>query len=152
MEMAVNCDLVVASEDARFALPEVKRGVVALAGALPRVQRTLGKQRAAEMALVGGTFDARKMFEWGIVNKVVGRDDVVKEAIVYAEQIAGNSPDSVIVSREGLRLGWEGIGPELATDMLERGMFGRLDGGENIKEGVKSFVEKRQPIWRDSKL
>lgn len=152
MEMAVNCDLVVASEDARFALPEVKRGVIALAGALPRIQKTLGKQRAAEMALVGGTFDARKMYEWGVVNKVVKKEDVVKEAIAYAEEIAGNSPDSVIVSREALRHGWEGIGPELATEMLDRGMFGRMDAGENMKEGILSFVEKRKPVWKDSKL
>lgn len=152
MEMAVNCDLVVASEGAKFALPEVKRGVIALAGALPRIQKTLGKQRAAEMALVGATFDARKMYEWGIVNKVVSKDDVVKEAIAYADEIAGNSPDSVIVSREALRYGWEGIGPELATDLLERGMFGRMDAGENMREGVMSFVEKRKPVWKDSKL
>ncbi|KUI68863.1 Carnitinyl-CoA dehydratase [Cytospora mali] len=152
MEMAVNCDLVVAAEDAVFGLPEVKRGVIALAGALPRVQKTLGKQRAAEMALVGGTFDARKMCEWGIVNKVVSKDDVVTEAIAYAEQIAENSPDSVIVSREGLSLGWEGIGPEAAAEMVERGMYGRMDAGDNMKEGVMSFVEKRKPSWRDSKL
>ncbi|KUI55039.1 putative enoyl-CoA hydratase, mitochondrial [Cytospora mali] len=152
MEMAVNCDLVVAAEDAVFGLPEVKRGVIALAGALPRIQKTLGKQRAAEMALVGGTFDARKMYEWGIVNKVVSKEDVVKEAIAYAEQIAENSPDSVIVSREGLSLGWEGIGPEAAAEMVERGMYGRMDAGENMREGVMSFVEKRKPSWRDSKL
>lgn len=152
MEIAVNCDLVVASEGARFGLPEVKRGVIALAGALPRVQRSVGKQRAAEMALVGGTFDAWKMYDWGLVNKVVKKEDVVNEAIDYAEQIAGNSPDSVIVSREGLRLGWEGIGPEPATEVLEKGFFGRMDAGENMREGVMSFVEKRKPVWKDSKL
>ncbi|KAI3393870.1 hypothetical protein diail_3545 [Diaporthe ilicicola] len=151
MEIAVNCDLVVASEDAKFGLPEVKRGVIALAGALPRIQKTLGKQRAAEMALVGGMYSAQKMYEWGIVNKVVKQDDVVREAVRYAEEIASNSPDSVIVSREGLKLGWE-VGPEMGTEVLERGMFGRIDAGDNMIEGVMSFVEKRKPVWRDSKL
>lgn len=151
MEMAVNCDLVVAGEDAKFGLPEVKRGVIALAGALPRIQKTLGKQRAAEMALVGGTYSAQRMYEWGIVNKVVKQDDVVKEAVKFAEEIASNSPDSVIVSREGLKLGWE-VGPEMGTEVLERGMFGRIDAGDNMVEGVMSFVEKRKPVWTDSKL
>ncbi|KAL1846418.1 hypothetical protein Daus18300_014261 [Diaporthe australafricana] len=151
MEMAVNCDLVVAGEDAKFGLPEVKRGVIALAGALPRIQKTLGKQRAAEMALVGGTYSAQRMYEWGIVNKVVKQDDVVKEAVKFAEEIANNSPDSVIVSREGLKLGWE-VGPEMGTEVLERGMFGRIDAGDNMVEGVMSFVEKRKPVWSNSKL
>ncbi|KAL2287157.1 hypothetical protein FJTKL_06155 [Diaporthe vaccinii] len=151
MEIAVNCDLIVASEDAKFGLPEVKRGVVALAGALPRIQKTLGKQRAAEMALVGGMYTAQRMYEWGVVNKVVKQDDVVKEAVKIAEEIADNSPDSVIVSREGLKFGWE-VGPEMGTELLERGMFGRMDAADNMREGVMSFVEKRKPVWRDSKL
>lgn len=151
MEIAVNCDLVVAAEDAKFGLPEVKRGVVALAGALPRIQKTLGKQRAAEMALVGGMYSAQKMYEWGVVNRVVKQGEVVKAAVGIAEEIADNSPDSIIVSREGLKLGWE-VGPEMGTELLERGMFGRIDAADNMREGVMSFVEKRKPVWRDSKL
>jgi enoyl-CoA hydratase/carnithine racemase len=152
MEMALNCDLVVASASAaRFGLPEVKRGVVALAGALPRVVRIVGRQRAAEMALLGRMYTAEQMREWGVVNFVV-EGDVVEGAVKVAEELAGNSPDAVIVSREGLRLGWEGVGPELGTEILERGMYGRIDGGENMKEGVKSFVERRTAKWVDSKL
>lgn len=152
MEMAVNCDLVVASREARFALPEVQKGVVALAGALPRIARTLGKQRASEMALVGGMYTAEKMLEWGLVNSVVDKGDVLGEALRFAEAIAGNSPDSVIVSKEGLRLGWEGMGPEMATNIVDLGLYGRIDAGENMTEGVVSFVEKRKPVWKDSKL
>ncbi|KAK3352536.1 enoyl-CoA hydratase [Lasiosphaeria hispida] len=152
MEMVVNCDLVVAAEGARFGLPEVTRGVIAVAGALPRVVRTLGRQRAAEMALLGRVYGAREMERWGVVNFVVGDGEVVREAVRVAEEIAGNSPDAVITSREGLRLGWEGFGPELATEILVKGVFGRMDRGENMKEGVASFVEKRKPVWKDSKL
>jgi enoyl-CoA hydratase/carnithine racemase len=158
MEMVINCDLVVAdAQRARFGLPEVTRGVIALAGALPRLVRTVGRQRAAEMALLGRMgYTAQQMREWGLVNFVVdkekGEGDVVEVAVKLAEEIARNSPDAVIVSREGLRLGWEGIGPDVATDILGRGMYGRIDGGENIREGVKSFVEKRKPVWKDSKL
>jgi enoyl-CoA hydratase/carnithine racemase len=154
MEMVVNCDLVVADGvKAKFGLPEVGKGVVAVAGALPRLVRTVGKQRAAEMALLGRVgYTAGEMKEWGLVNFVVGEGKVVEEAVRVAEEIAGNSPDAVMVSREGLRLGWEGIGPELGTEVLERGMYGRIDAGENMREGVRSFVEKRKPVWKDSKL
>lgn len=160
MEVALNCDVILAGEDATFGLPEVKRGVIALAGALPRLVRTVGRQRAAEMALVGRHYGAAEMAAWGVVNRVVpkpkeGKGDgqeVLREALRWAEEIAGNSPDSVIASREGLRLGWEPLGPEVATDVLERGMYGRMDAGENMIEGVVAFVEKREPRWRDSKL
>ncbi|KAK4251350.1 ClpP/crotonase-like domain-containing protein [Corynascus novoguineensis] len=154
MEMAINCDLVVADgARARFGLPEVGKGVIAVAGALPRLIRTVGRQRAAEMALLGRTgYTAEQMREWGLVNFVVGEGKAVEEAIKVAEEIAGNSPDAVITSREGLRLGWEPLGPQMGTEVLERGMYGRMDGGENMKEGVRSFVEKRKPVWKDSKL
>lgn len=154
MEVALNCDVVLASADAVFGLPEVKRGVIALAGALPRLVRTVGKQRASEMALLGRHYDARTMHEWGIVNRVVpgGGDKVLAEALAWADEVAGNSPDSVLATREGLRLGWEPLGPEVSTEVVERGIYGRMEGAENMVEGVVSFVEKRKPVWRDSKL
>jgi hypothetical protein len=51
-----------------------------------------------------------------------------------------------------MRLGWEGFGPELGTELVERGIYGRMDGAENMKEGVRSFVERRKAKWVDSKL
>lgn len=165
MEVALNCDMVLAAEGAVFGLPEVRRGVVALAGALPRLARVVGRQRAAEMALLGRMYGAAEMAGWGLVNKVVperegerdgqgeGMTPVLAEAVRWArEMVEVNSPDSVIVSREGLRLGWEPLGVETATEMLERGMYGRMDKGENMVEGVMAFVERRTPAWRDSKL
>lgn len=156
MEVALNCDVVLAAADAVFGLPEVKRGVIALAGALPRLVRTVGKQRASEMALLGRHYDARTMCEWGLVNRVVDpaeqKGGVLAEALAWAAEVAGNSPDSVLATREGLRLGWEPLGPEAATEAVERGVYGRIEGGANMVEGVVSFVEKRKPVWRDSKL
>ncbi|KAK3398310.1 ClpP/crotonase-like domain-containing protein [Sordaria brevicollis] len=154
MEMVINCDIVIASSNARFGLPEVKVGVIAVAGALPRLVRTVGKQRAAEMALLGrNRYSAEQMERWGVVNFVVsGEQALVEEAVKLAEEIAGNSPDAVLTSKEGLRLGWEGMGPEKATAVLEMGMYRKLEKGVNMKEGVASFVEKRKPVWKDSKL
>lgn len=153
-ECIVNCDMVVAARKATFALPEVKRGVVAMAGALPRIVRTIGRQRAMEMALTGRTVPAEEAREWGLVNKVVGdgEGEVVQAAVDYAKMIAENSPDAVIVSREGIKMGWEGIGAEDATRVANDAWYPRLASGENIKEGVRAFVEKRKPKWKAAKL
>ncbi|KAI0866617.1 enoyl-hydratase [Xylaria cubensis] len=154
MEMAVNCDLVIAAEKATFGLPEVTIGVIALAGALPRLVRSVGRQRASEMALSGKSYSAAEMRSWGLVNEVVVGEgkDVVEAAVKWAERIAANSPDAVIVSREGLKLGWESVGPQQGTDLIMKGWYARIEGGENFVEGVKSFNERRKPVWKDSKL
>lgn len=152
-EMVINADMVLASSQAVFALPEVKRGVVALAGALPRLVRTVGRQRAMEMALTGRNVSAVEAEKWGLVNEVVELPDhVVDRAVRIALAIAQNSPDAVIVSREGVRIGWEGVGAEDGTRLLTELWARRLYSGDNLKEGVKAFVEKRKPRWVDSKL
>lgn len=153
-EMIVNCDLVVAARKATFALPEVKVGVVAAAGALPRIIRTVGRPRAMEMALTGRTVSADEALDWGLINKVVGdgEGEVVEAAVEYAKMIAANSPDAVIVSREGIKAGWEGMGADEATRWVLEFWMPRLQAGDNMKEGVRAFVEKRKPRWKRSKL
>ncbi|GHU33319.1 hypothetical protein FACS1894166_08680 [Bacilli bacterium] len=153
-EIIVNCDMVVAAKKATFALPEVKRGVVAVAGALPRIVRTIGRPRAMEMALTGRTVPAQEAFEWGLINRVVGDGDgeVVAAAVEYAKMIAENSPDAVIVSREGIKMGWEGVGAEEGSRLLIENWYPRLVAGDNIKEGLRAFVEKRKPQWKAAKL
>lgn len=151
-EFAVNCDLVVAAETAEFGLPEVTRGVAPFAGALPRLIRSIGLQRASEFALTGQRISARQAYEWGLVNKVVKREDVVKEALRYAELIAANSPDSVICTRAGLREGWAVADVEEAVQKTHDNEFAELQKGENIKEGLAAFAERRKPRWKPSRL
>ncbi|KAE8329054.1 ClpP/crotonase-like domain-containing protein [Aspergillus sergii] len=149
-EMIVNADMVIACEKAFFGFPEVQRGVVAIAGALPRVVRTIGRQRAMEMVLTGRRVTAVEAEKWGFVNEVLPTpEEVVTRALEIAGQIAANSPDAVIVSREGVKLGWEGVGAEEGSRWLIDGWQKRLNEGENIKEGLRAFVEKRQPKWAD---
>lgn len=161
MEMVANMDMVVAAKSALFSLPEVKRGVVAIAGALPRIVRTLGRPRAMELALTGRPVSADEFRDWGMVNAVT--DDapvdidvldrpVVKKALEYAELIASGSPDSVIVSRAGVIAGWEDGSAEHGTQSIVDVWQRRLNQGENIHEGVRAFVEKRPPRWVGSKL
>lgn len=171
VEMVLNADLVVAAAGARFGLPEVGVGVVAVAGGLPRLSRIVGRQRASEMALLGGTrHTARQMRDWGIVNMVVGDDNgdrgdqaapddaaaaaaaVVDEALRWAERVVANSPDAIIATREGLLGGWEAEDPAASTRRVGRGVYARMEGGDNMREGIASFVEKRKPAWKDSKL
>lgn len=166
-EMLMGVDLIIASREATFALAEVKRGVLAMAGSLPRLMKIVGRQRAMELALLGDPITAERAFQWGMVNEVVaessesqrgmGEEDVlqrpvVAKAIQYAERIAANSPDSVIMSRTGVLLGHEHGSAETAS-WLVRDMFDQgFDGKENLKEGVQAFVEKRTPVWKSSKL
>ncbi|KAF8857257.1 enoyl-CoA hydratase/isomerase [Acephala macrosclerotiorum] len=151
-EFAVNCDLVIAADTAYFALPEVKRGVSPIGGALPRIIRTLGLQRASEFALTGRNVTAKEAFEWGLVNKVVPQDQVVLEAVRFAEMIAASSPDAIICTRAGLREGWETAAVERAVEITLEREFMELQRGENILEGLKAFTEKRKPQWKASKL
>lgn len=151
-EFIVNCDLVVAADDAYFGLPEVRRGIAAIGGALPRLIRTIGLQRASEFALTGRNVTAQEMYQWGIVNKIVPKDQVVDEAVKYAEAIAKNSPDAIICSRAGIRQGWESAAVERAVECTLENQFAELQKGENIIEGLKAFAEKREPVWKGSKL
>ncbi|TPX16858.1 uncharacterized protein E0L32_003420 [Thyridium curvatum] len=151
-EFVVNCDLVVAAEDAYFGLPEVKRGIAAIGGALPRLIRTIGLQRASEFALSARNVTAQEMYQWGIVNRVVPKEKVVEEAVKLAESIAKHSPDAIICTRAGLRQGWETASVERAVEWTLEKEFAELQKGENILEGLKAFAEKREPRWKGSRL
>lgn len=151
-ETVINCDLVVAADTATFGLVEVKRGVAAYAGALPRLIRTMGLQRASEFALTGAYITAEQAEKWGLVNKVVPRERVVEEAVNFAKIIAENSPDSIICTRAGLREGWETASVVQATAVTGRREWAQLQKAENIKEGLMAFKERRKPVWKGAKL
>jgi enoyl-CoA hydratase/carnithine racemase len=160
-EMIANLDLIVAARSATFALPEAKIGVVANAGSLPRLARTIGRPRATEMALTGRSINAAEAREFGILNAIT--DDapadsdvlerpVVKKALEYAAAITSNSPDSVIASRAGILAGWEHGSAENAVRVHRQTWDAVMADGHNFHEGVQAFVEKRAPRWVDSKL
>ncbi|SLM40752.1 carnitinyl-dehydratase [Lasallia pustulata] len=151
-EVVLNSDIVLASPNADFRLPDVLRGTAALAGAFPRLCRTFGLQRANLIALTAYTLSAEEAQQWGLVQRIVPLGDLVLEAVRMAGLIASMSPDSVIVSRAGIREAWKTASVERATQITGDAYADRLMGGENVKEGLLAFGEKREPRWVPSKL
>lgn len=152
-EMVANCDLVIASSSAVFSLPEARRGIVPVAGCLPRLTRTIGLQRAMDLVLTGRTVGAKTLCEWGLVSQVVdAADDVADVAVRVAQDMCKNSPDALIIGRLGVRMSWEDGSVEGAVTALADEWYPRLMGGSNFAEGIQAFVEKRPPKWLDSKL
>lgn len=158
-EMVANCDLVVAASTAIFCLPEAKRGIVPVAGCLPRLTSIIGLQRTTDLVLTGRNVSARELHDWGLVNRVVavesgaGADaNVVQVAVQLALDMCRNSPDALIVGRQGIRLSWESRSVEGAVTTLADRWYPKLIQGPNFAEGIQAFVEKRPPRWKDSKL
>lgn len=151
--MVLNADLSVATANSTFGLPEARIGVAAFAGALPRLMMLVGLPRATEVVLAGRVLSAKEAEGWGVINKVVGEgEDVVAAAVEMAGRVVECSPDSVIVSRAGLRSAWSGEDVGVVVGKVWDGIGRELQEGENIREGLKAFVERRKPVWKDSKL
>lgn len=152
-EMMANCDLVVASSSATFALPEVKRGVVPVAGCLPRLSRVLGLQRTMDLVLTGRSVTAETLYSWGLIARIIPvTADVAEAAVRLALDMCSNSPDALIIGRLGIRLAWETNSVEEATSVVAAEWYPRLMKGANFTEGIQAFVEKRAPQWQNSKL
>jgi enoyl-CoA hydratase/carnithine racemase len=146
-EIALACDLIIASEAARFALPEPRVGLAALAGGMHRLPRQIGLKHAMGMMLTGRQVSAAEGRELGFVNEVVPGDDLMPTARRWAEQICECAPLSVRASKQsaldGLRYG-----------SVEEAMAAKYDAvhamlkSEDFVEGPRSFAEKRKPIWK----
>lgn len=150
MEIALNCDIVVAGEATKFALPEVKRGVVAIQGGIPRLAQISGHQLASELLLLGRTIDAAEAQKrFGFVNQVVPPSKVLSAAITLAKEIIANSPDSVQSTKEGLLISQKLGFHETLVAHIASSASTRVYKGENIKEGLKAFTEKRSPAWKN---
>lgn len=144
-EIVLACDLVVASETARFGTPEVKRGIFAGAGATFRLPRRLPPAIAMEMLLTGDPIDARVACDLGLVNRVVPAVDVMAEARTLAERITANAPLPV---RESLRLA-RSADDHPETDLWDQNQtaWNRISRTDDAAEGPRAFAEKRPPTW-----
>jgi enoyl-CoA hydratase/carnithine racemase len=143
-ELLLACDLIVASSQAEFGLPEVKRGLFAAGGGTFLATR-VPLSIALELALTGDTIPAARAFSLGLVNAVVEPEAVLDTAVAYAERIAANAPLSLAATKELVRLA--ASDPARAWDRVEEWRPTVFDS-EDAKEGAASFVEKRAPVWR----
>jgi enoyl-CoA hydratase len=143
LELAMCCDIRIASEDAQLGQPEIKLGLIPGGGGTQRLPRLVGLGRALLLNLTGEFIDARTAYEWGLVEKVVPREELSETALGIARSIAARSPVSVAVLRELART---------TRDLpLEEGLRREADGfrrclaSEDGAEGVAAFLEKREP-------
>jgi len=151
--MVVYSDVIVASPTASFGLPEALRGIYAGAGGLPRLIRNTGLHVASEIAMTGRRLTAEEAKGYNLVNKISRTpESVVDEAVEMAKTIASISPDAIIVTRAALREAWETASVERAFELTDERFRAKLFAGQNTKEGLAAFAEKRAPRWVPSKL
>ena len=145
-EIALSCDLIVASRAASFGLPEVKRSLVAAAGGLFRLPRALPPKIAMEVVLTGEPITAERAHALGMVNELVEPGQAVEAAKVLAERICANAPLAVQESRKVVSLA-DTADDESLWAMSGEAM-GRLARTEDFQEGPRAFIEKRAPAWQ----
>lgn len=145
-ELAMACDMIVASESAKFGQPEINLGVIPGAGGTQRLTRTVGKAAAMEMVLNDRQLAAEEAYRLGLVNRVVPVEVYLEEALQLANEIAQRAPLAVRVGKEMVNQAFESFLSEGIAD--ERRTFYFLFSSEDQKEGMQAFIEKRTPKWK----
>jgi len=146
-EIALACDLIIAAENARFALPEVRVGLAALAGGVHRLPRTIGPKRAMGMILTGRHVSAQEGYELGFVNEVVPQGQALVGARRWAEEILAVSPMSVRASKQAVYLGLE-QGGVAGAESIRYPAVAEMAASQDYIEGPRAFAEKRPPQWK----
>jgi len=145
-ELAMACDMIVASETARFGQPEINIGIIPGAGGTQRLTRAVGKALAMEVILNGRFLDAAEAERFGLVNRVVPVEQYLRTAIELAQQIAERAPLAVRLAKEAVNQAQESALAEGMAD--ERRMFYMLFSTEDQKEGMQAFLDKRPARWQ----
>jgi len=145
-ELALCCDIRIASQKAKFGQPEVKLGIIPGFGGTQRLIRVVGVGKAKEMIFTGEMIDADEAYRIGLVNKVVPEDKLMDEAISMAKTIANNGQIAVRNAKTAINMGREA---DLETGQsIENSLFGVCFSSEDQKEGMAAFLEKRQPNYK----
>ncbi|HEX3340324.1 MAG TPA: enoyl-CoA hydratase [Pseudolabrys sp.] len=146
-ELAMQCDIVIAADTAKFGQPEIKLGVIPGIGGTQRLARAVGKAKAMDLILTGRMMDAAEAEKSGLVARLVPPEKLMDEAMKVAETIANMSLPSVLAGKEAVNRAFEG---GLSEGMaFERRIFHSLFATEDQKEGMKAFIEKRTPKWKN---
>ena len=145
-EIAMQCDMIIAADNAKFGQPEIKLGVIPGIGGTQRLTRAVGKAKAMDLCLTGRMMDAAEAERSGLVARVVPLADLMSEAMKAAEAVAAMSLPSVIAAKESVNRAFE---TTLAEGIrYERRAFHPLFATEDQKEGMAAFIEKRPPNFK----
>ena len=146
-ELAMQSDIVIAADNAKFGQPEIKLGVIPGIGGTQRLAHAVGKAKAMDMILTGRMMDAAEAEKSGLVARVVPAASLMDEAMKVADVIANMSLPSVLAAKESVNAAFES---SLAEGMrFERRIFHSLFATDDQKEGMKAFIEKRPPAWKN---
>jgi enoyl-CoA hydratase len=145
-ELAMACDMIVASEAAQFGQPEINLGVIPGAGGTQRLTRAIGKSRAMELILTGRFMSAREVEARGLVSRVVPVESYLTEAKALAREIASKAPLAAQLAKEAVNKAYDGpLGEGLE---FERRLFYILFSTQDQREGMDAFLAKRKPEWK----
>lgn len=145
-ELAMSCDFIVASTDAKFSQPEIKIGTIPGAGGTQRLTRAIGKSKAIMMVLTGEMISAREAYDWGLVAKIVPSHTLLQETFEIAKAISERAPVAIKLAKEAVNKAFE---TSLKDGMdFERRNFYLTFSSLDQKEGMKAFLEKRNPDYK----
>jgi len=146
LEVALACDLIVASKGARLGIPEVKRSLVAAGGALFRLPRALPRNVANELALTGDPIVAERAYELGLVNRLTEPGEALQTAQELAETIAANGPLALAATKRIMAdsTDW----PDAEFFARQRELIDPVFDSEDAREGATAFAERRDPVWK----
>lgn len=147
-EIVLATDLVVAAANAKFGIPEVKRGLVAAGGGLLRLPHRIPYQKALELALTGDSFTAEQAAQWGFVNVLTEPGEALAGALALAERITANGPLAVAVTKEVIAKSADWSADEMWKKQLE--LISPVFASKDAMEGATAFAEKRKPNWTGS--
>jgi enoyl-CoA hydratase len=146
LEIALACDLIVATRDAQLGIPEVRRSLVAAGGALLRLPRSLPHNVAMELALTGEPIDAERAHQLGLINRLADPGEALRTALELAEAIAANGPLALAATKRILveSVDW----PDSEFFVRQSEIVGPVVTSEDAREGARAFAEKRPPVWQ----
>ncbi len=141
-ELAMMCDILIASDTARFGQPEIKLGILPGSGGTQRLPRAIGKAKAMDLVLTGRLMDAEEAERCGLVSRIVSVESLLEESLEIAGEIASYSLPSVMMAKESLNRAYEMTLEEGVR--FERRLFHSAFATDDQKEGMKAFIEKRK--------
>lgn len=147
-EIVLATDLVVAAKDAKFGIPEVKRGLVAAGGGVLRLQHRIPYQKALELALTGDSFTAEEAAQWGFVNVLTEKGGALEGALALADRITANGPLAIAVTKEVILKSKDWSEEEMWKKQGE--LIMPVFASKDAMEGATAFAEKRKPNWTGS--